>query len=252
MENQSPQTPNNNLESPSPANNAAPETPSINEIGLPPPQKPKFQFRSSIIWIVLIIICIGLFFAGYGIGGFSKNNQVKSLRDQIEKLEEEKEKLNNQVTELEETVKDLNLGVIYIPFKNYKHEYQFFYPSDLILIDYSEGDLTSVFALEKDNNTIMICKSGLHEYPEDEYLGQKSSETIKISGQNATKHKFPEGTVVDGNKSDPFVAYRISYNKVQYVLEFYGSTKLSDSQTRILNLFKFIKITKSNNNVFGF
>ncbi|MFH1749989.1 MAG: hypothetical protein ABH837_03835 [bacterium] len=252
MEDQSPQTPNNNLQSPPPANNLSAENPDVNDIGLPPPPKPRFQFRSSIIWVVLVVIIIGLFFAGYSIGGLSKNNQVKSFRDQIEKLEEDKNKLNDQVTDLEETVGDLDRGIIYIPFKNYKHEYQFFYPTDLILIDYTEDDLIPVFALEKDNQTIAIFKSGLYEYPEDEYLGQKSSKSLKISEQNATKHEFPEGTVVDGNKSDPFVAYRTTYKKVQYVLEFYGSTELSDTQERIFNQFEFIKITKPNNNVFGF
>jgi len=156
MEDQSPQTSNNNLESPSPTNNTTTESPSINEIGLPPPQKPKFQFRSSIIWIVLIVICIGLFFTGYGIGGLSKNNQVKGLRDQIEKLEEEKEKLGNQITGLEKSVADLDLGIISIIFKNYSYTYEFTYTSNLQIVDYSGTRDSNVVGLEENNKTIAI------------------------------------------------------------------------------------------------
>ncbi len=252
MENQSPETPPNNPTPPPLNNNPMPEDTSINEIGLPTPVQSKFQFKSSIIWIVLIIIIIGLFFAGYGIGGSSENNQIKSLQDQIEKLETNKDKSNNQIAELEKAVKDLDLGIIHIPFKNFKHSYQFSYPSDLILIDYSNNAAIPIFGLEKNNNTIAVIKSGLSEYPIDKYMGQESSKSLKIGKQEATEHIFPEGTVIDGNKSDPFIAYRIINNKVQYVLEFYGNTELSDIQNRILESFKFIKVIKPSSNVFGF
>ncbi|MFC1656769.1 hypothetical protein ACFL14_02325 [Patescibacteria group bacterium] len=243
MENQSPETPKNIPTTSTSNNSPVTNTPDINEIGLPPPSKPKFQFKSSIIWIVLIIIIVGLFFAGYGIGGFSKNNQVKSLRDQIEKLETEEEKLNNQIAELEKTVADLDLGIIEIPYQNYEYSYRFIYPSNLEAIDYSNTSRNNILGFELDDKTIAVIKVSRKQRPYDQYLNKTATDTLKIDGQEATTHLFPDGVIEDGKKSDPFIAYKVINGSNQYILEFYGGTKPNANQKRILSSFSFIDIT---------
>lgn len=229
------------------------ETPSMADIGLPPPPPSRFQAKSFLIWGVLIVIIIALFFTGYGLGGVSKRNQVRTLQNQVKELEKDKKNLGSQVSELEKTVADLDLGMINVPYQNSQYGYQFSYSSDLNLIDYSSTyERNNIIALEKDNKTIAVIKVGRRERPDDEHLGQAASGSSKVSGQDATKHEFPNGIVREGRRSDPFVAYKIVVESNQYVLEFYGSTTVSDTQKRIFNSFKFAEITQRSDNVFGF
>jgi hypothetical protein len=237
-ENQTPDKPSDNLPQAQPQS----QGPELEEIGLPPPpQRSGFQSRSFLTWGILLAVAIVLFFAGYGLGGLSKRNQVKTLQDQIEKLEDEKKKLNNTISEQEQTIADLDLGIVLIPYQNYEYAYQFSYTSDLSVIDYSAAR-NNIIALEKDSKTNVVIKVSREERPFDEYLGKGASETIKIDGQEATKHDFPDGIVREGKKSDPFTAYKVINNRNQYILEFYGSTSVSDNQKRILDSFEFVQI----------
>ena len=227
-----------------------PQGPAFNAMELPPPPH---QSRNFLLWIIIFLLGIGLFFAGYFLSGGNKSAQIKNLKVQVNSLEKEKDDLTAQVSELEQKVKDLDLGILNIPYQNAEYNYQFSYPSDLNFIDYtSPSNRTNLLALEKDNKTIVVIKVGRRERPDDEYLGVKAQKTLKISGQTATFYEFAKGYVNEGKRSDPFVAYKIVVESTQYILEFFGSTNLSETQSKVLNSFKFIEATQGSGNIFGF
>ncbi len=218
----------------------------------PPPPPPSSGMQSKSIFTWIIIVLIALFFLGYFLGGLTKRNQVSALQDQIETLKKEKKDLSSQISELEQAVTDLDLGIINISYENAQYGYKLSYPSNLEIIDYSNSTRENTIAFEDNNDTISIIKSGRRERPEDEYLGTAATEKLTINGQKATKHEFPEGIVREGRRTDPFIAYKIVVKGNQYILEFYGSTSLSDTQKRIFNSFEIIASSAGEEDIWGF
>jgi hypothetical protein len=220
------------------------------EILLPPKPNGGGAPFGLIIGIVLVVVFAG---AGFFLGSFNKTRLITPLQNEIAELETTNTSLDTQIEELKTANADLQKGIIMVPYTNSENSYIFKYPSQLNLIDYSDNSSrTNIIALELNKKTILTVKAGRKEQPEEEHRGVAATETLTIDGHAATKHVFSNGIVNQGQRTDPFVAYKVIAGTTQYVLEFYGSTKLSDYQNRVFKSFDLTTVVPDGESLFFF
>lgn len=168
--------------------------------------------------------------------------------DELSRKEQELNSVNQQYVLTQKELADLQKAKEeaekkMLTFTNNQYGYSISYPQDVVISDNSVLNGTEYIHQMRftgaDNNTVMLLRVKTEEETAL-YMDQEPTETLGLDYLAAFAYVFANGICDGPDCSAPAVAVKTYENDKAYILEFYNTTEITETNLEILNSFKFI------------